>query len=140
MSLRPSLALSVFLSALACSCAKPPESNTPEPGASEPTPASTTTATDPATPEAPAAKQETLFVRDQRAPCEAEAKRECLQVKNAESEPWRNLFATIEGFEYEPGYQYELKVEVSPLANPPADASSLRYTLLEVVSKKKTAQ
>jgi heat shock protein HslJ len=41
----------------------------------------------------------------------------------------------IEGFDFEPGYEYELLVLVEPVENPPADASSLKYTLVEEVSK-----
>jgi hypothetical protein len=134
------VALATLLFTLACSSSKPPESNSPEPPvASEPT--ATPSADDP-TPPAGAtepAKVETLFVRDQRVACEAEGPRECLQVRSSESEQWRNLFASIEGFDYEPGYGYELRVEVTPIANPPADAASLKYKLKEVVSKTKTA-
>lgn len=91
---------------------------------------------------APAAAPElhTLFVRDQTAPCEAEGTRECLQVRNAESEPWRNFFGTIQGFTYEPAYRYELRVEVVPATRPAADAPSVRYRLREVVSKHKAGQ
>lgn len=140
------VALATLLITLACSSSKPPESNTPESNTPEPPATSepgTTPVDDDPTPPAGAtepAKLETLFVRDQRVTCEAEGPRECLQVRNTESEEWRNLFASIEGFEYEPGNSYELRVEVTPIANPPADASSLKYKLKEVVSKKKTAQ
>lgn len=146
MAHRTLATLSTLLLTLACSSSKPPESSTPEtePAPAEPALASTANDEPPpptsATAATAAAKLETLFVRDQRAACEGEGPRECLQVRNSESEEWRNLFASIEGFSYEPGNSYELRVEVTPIANPPADASSLKYALKEVVSKKKTAQ
>ncbi|MCZ7672694.1 MAG: DUF4377 domain-containing protein [Chloroflexi bacterium] len=45
------------------------------------------------------------------------------------------FYNPIVGFTFEPGYEYELKVMVETVENPPADGSSLRYTLVEVVSK-----
>lgn len=41
----------------------------------------------------------------------------------------------IQGFEYEAGYVYDLKVEVIHIPNPPQDGSSLEYKLIEVLSK-----
>ncbi|MGB8666505.1 MAG: DUF4377 domain-containing protein, partial [Serratia inhibens] len=38
---------------------------------------------------------------------------------------------------FEPGYRYRLKVKVTQAENVPADASSLRYTLVEQLEKKK---
>ncbi|MCD7927044.1 MAG: DUF4377 domain-containing protein [Bacteroides sp.] len=45
------------------------------------------------------------------------------------------LFSGINGFEYEKGYEYNLLVEKITLSNPPADASNLKYRLIEVLSK-----
>ena len=44
-------------------------------------------------------------------------------------------FEEIEGFTFEPGYAYELQVERTTLANPPADASRYTYKLLDELSK-----
>ena len=134
----------------ACAGPKPPLSTTPEASAAA------TEGVDASAPPAPAppsgaiatpAEEEgkegaapavqTLFVREQLADCQGEAPRKCLQVRAAPTEDWRNLYAPIEGFDYEPAHAYELRVEVSQVAKPPADASSLRYRLLEVVSKQK---
>jgi hypothetical protein len=158
MSHRAHAVFSALLLTLACSSSKPSESSTPEPpaeapsepaaelpsepAASEPAAPGSPAADGPAAPEAPSSAPviETLLVRDQRAPCEAEGQRECLQVKNSARDEWRNLFSPITGFEYEPGSAYELKVEVSRVINPPKDAAALKYRLVEVVSKRKTGQ
>jgi uncharacterized protein DUF4377 len=81
-----------------------------------------------------------LFVADHLADCQGEGARKCLRVRASQSEEWRNFFGVIDGFDYEPSYTYELRVEVTPLANPPPDAPSLRYRLVEVVSKQKVAE
>lgn len=59
-----------------------------------------------------------------------------IQVRETSESDWQVLPLTgIEGFDYEEGYAYRLKVEKTHLANPPADASNIRYKLLEVLSK-----
>lgn len=88
---------------------------------------------------APSAVIETLFVRGALAECEAEGRRQCLAVRSAESEPWRNLYAPIEGFSHDPAFDQELRVAVTPLAGAPADAPSVRYRLVEVVSRRPAA-
>jgi hypothetical protein len=79
----------------------------------------------------------TLFVREMRADCEGEGPMKCLQVRESESDPWTLFYSRIDGFDYEEGYAYELRVEVLPDPRPPADGSSRRYRLVEVVSKHK---
>ncbi len=51
---------------------------------------------------------------------------------------WENLYDNIEGFEYIPGNLYKLKVKVETRKpeNTPADASTLRYILIEVLESK----
>jgi hypothetical protein len=105
----------------------PPEATVPE--ATPPT-------GEPASAASDAPVVETLFVRETVADCQAEGTRQCLQVRSSELEDWRNFFGAVEGFQYEPSYAYELRVAVSPVPNAPADAPSLRYRLLEVVSKR----
>ena len=41
----------------------------------------------------------------------------------------------LEGFDYEWGYEYRVKLKETTLANPPEDGSSIEYKLLEVISK-----
>jgi heat shock protein HslJ len=61
----------------------------------------------------------------------------CMQVRRSPDEPYRNFYNQISGFEFERGYEYELLVEVTEVPNPPADGSSLRYALKEMVRKDK---
>ena len=56
-------------------------------------------------------------------------------MRDAPGRPWQNFYGEIEGFTHEPGFRYELRVREEPVANPPADGSSLRWTLVKVVSK-----
>lgn len=62
----------------------------------------------------------------------------CMLVREEkESEYTKFHFSEIAGFTYEKGYAYELLVEKTILANPPADGSDRRYRLLKILCKKK---
>jgi hypothetical protein len=80
---------------------------------------------------------QTLFVASEVVDCEGEAPQTCLLVRDSESKPYRRLYSGIAGFEHEASYEYELKVEATAVPNPPADASSVSYRLIEVVAKRK---
>lgn len=58
-----------------------------------------------------------------------------LLVKANDDTSWRAVYEGIEGFDYEPGYEYKLRIKAKQLAEPPQDASSVRYSLLELISK-----
>ena len=50
-------------------------------------------------------------------------------------QPWRLFHGAIEGFDFAPGYRYRLQVEEIAVADPPADGSSLRTVLREMVRR-----
>jgi hypothetical protein len=77
----------------------------------------------------------TLEVAAARVPCVGLGPRECLQVRERADAPWQLFYDSIEGFAYEPGYLYVLRVSRRPVPNPPADGSSLAYRLIVLVSK-----
>lgn len=58
-----------------------------------------------------------------------------LLVKANDDTSWRALYGGIEGFEYQPGYEYRLRIKAEQLPDTPQDGSSIRYTLLEQISK-----
>ncbi len=61
-----------------------------------------------------------------------------VQISNTiGSENWIKFYNTIEGFDFQPGYIYDIKVSVEQVDNPPADGSSLKYTLQEIKSTQK---
>ncbi|WP_312991819.1 DUF4377 domain-containing protein [Chryseobacterium flavum] len=84
-----------------------------------------------------ASDEKTFIVGPQTADCTGVAPMKCLQVKEKASDSWTNFYSNIEGFTYEPGYEYVLKVKTENIANPPADGSSIKYTLVKQVSKTK---
>lgn len=83
------------------------------------------------------ANEKTLIVGPETADCTGVAPMKCLQVKENASDSWTNFYTNIEGFTYEPGYEYVLKVKTEKIENPPADGSSIKYTLVKQISKTK---
>ncbi|WP_126225463.1 DUF4377 domain-containing protein [Burkholderia ambifaria] len=95
------------------------------------------TATDPrARPADGSPVTRTVYVAPQAARCTGVAPMDCLQVRSSPAEPWSLWYAGIEGFAYQPGYQYVLEVDEYRVAQPPADASSIRWVLKRVVERR----
>ena len=63
---------------------------------------------------------------------------EGMQIQEKGGTRWSCVhFATITGFTYEKGNEYELLVKKTTLANPPQDSGSTRYELIRIVSQRK---
>ncbi len=77
----------------------------------------------------------TLFVGPERVECTGVTSQMCLQVRLSPDEPYTLFYDTIQGFTHTPGFEYVLQVQVTQVENPPADASSLSYTLVAIVSQ-----
>lgn len=67
---------------------------------------------------------------------------ECMKVKIGKGvSNWEPMnFYGIENFEYVKGYEYNLRVQRTTLANPPADGSMYKYKLLEILSCKRVIE
>ncbi|MBB4080069.1 heat shock protein HslJ [Lewinella aquimaris] len=82
----------------------------------------------------------TFWINSRTVPCTGAGPQTCLQVKRGpelDGGEWEYFYATIAGFDYEPGYLYKLSVRETPLidAEVPADGSSIEYTLIRVLEK-----
>ena len=60
-----------------------------------------------------------------------------MQYKFKESDPWMVLSERINGFNYEEGYEYILRVKVTKIKNPAQDQSGTSYSLVDIISKTK---
>ncbi|WP_259732430.1 META and DUF4377 domain-containing protein [Synechocystis sp. CS-94] len=77
-----------------------------------------------------------IFVAPAKVACTGVAPMECLQIKEGNpDQSWKFHYGSIVGFEYEPGYYYQLRVLETTVPNPPADASAKTWTLVAVESK-----
>lgn len=81
------------------------------------------------------AASKTVFVGSELVDCVGVAPQKCMLVRESADEEWTFFYDQIVGFEFEPGFEYELLVTETEVDNPPADASSIQVTLVEVVSK-----
>lgn len=79
----------------------------------------------------------TMQVADTYRDCVGLYPRKCMQVKEGEAANWTLFYDPIEGFTFEEGYEYVLLVKRDSVKNPPADGSSLRYTLVRELSRVK---
>ena len=79
----------------------------------------------------------TMRVADHRQDCVGVAPQKCLLVKTDGATNWQFFYDGIHGFTYEEGFEYQLLVKREPITNPPADGSSIRYTLVQVLDKTK---
>ncbi|MCB8984580.1 MAG: META domain-containing protein [Ardenticatenaceae bacterium] len=77
----------------------------------------------------------TLYVGPELVDCTGVAPQQCMQVKEDPNAEYTLFYGQIEGFTFEPGYEYELQVRAESVENPPADGSSIKYTLIDVVSQ-----
>jgi len=87
------------------------------------------------------ARDVVLWVNSAKVDCVGVGPTTCLRVQEGEAlddSKWVNLFNSINGFTYEPGFIYKLNVRIEKLdpATVPADASTLRYQMLELLEKK----
>ncbi|HSH01368.1 MAG TPA: META domain-containing protein [Anaerolineae bacterium] len=88
-----------------------------------------------------AAEVKSLFVGSEQADCVGVGPQKCLLVKDEAEGEYTYFYDSIVGFDWEAGYEYELLVSVVEINNPMlADASSLRYKLVDVVSKTAVAE
>lgn len=76
-----------------------------------------------------------MWIGPELAACVGVAPMECMQVSYTEGGEPQLFYQTIDGFDYAEGTSYVIDVQVSEVASPPADASSLSYSLVTVVSE-----
>jgi len=88
------------------------------------TPAPTTTRT-----------EKTIYINSRKQPCGQGPTKDCLQMREKPEENWRLFPNSIEGFDYKPGFLYQIKVSVETVSNPANNQNSETWKLLEVISQ-----
>lgn len=77
----------------------------------------------------------TMDVAPERVPCQGFIPQDCLRVRERPDTAWTFFYDSIEGFAFEAGFNYTIRVRVREIRNPPADGSSRAYRLLAVLTK-----
>ena len=63
---------------------------------------------------------------------------EGMRIQEKGETQWKCVsYQEISGFTFESGYEYELLVKKTTLANPPQDSGNIRYVLIRIISQKK---
>ncbi len=83
-----------------------------------------------------------LRVNSYTVSCTGEMEGTCLLVQEEDqigTDEWEYFYFedSIINFDYEPGYIYDLIVKKTTVSDPPADGSSVKYELLQILSKEK---
>ena len=83
-----------------------------------------------------------IIVADHQEDCVGIGPQSCLLTKLAgqtnSQTGWQYRYSDIEGFDYEPDYEYTLLIKNTTVVNPPADSSSINSELVEILEKKRT--
>ncbi|WP_316504826.1 DUF4377 domain-containing protein [Nitrosopumilus sp.] len=74
-----------------------------------------------------------LYVNSKLVDCVGVGPQQCMMVKENPDSEWEFFYEDIEGFDFEEGIEYKLSVIIEDVKNPPADASSKRYILHEII-------
>jgi hypothetical protein len=78
---------------------------------------------------------EILYVDSKLVDCVGVVPQKCMLVRSNEGDRWEFFYDQISGFQYEAGHSYKLLIKIIKVDNPPQDASSLRYELIEIIEK-----
>jgi heat shock protein HslJ len=84
---------------------------------------------------ASAQEEKILYVGPNKVACVGVAPQECLLVRENPEDQWKYFYDQIEGFSYEEGFLYELRIVEQEVPNPPADSSSLKLSLVEIINQ-----
>lgn len=77
-----------------------------------------------------------MTVNEESRPCRRMIEQTCLLVQKEGVSQWELFYDNIKGFEFEPGYRYEIVVIQTPRPEPvPQDLSRYTYRLDKVISK-----
>jgi len=82
-----------------------------------------------------AEESKTILINSYLVDCVGVGPQKCMEVRDDPYSEWNNFYDNIEGFTFTEGYTYELSVKITNIENPPADASSKKYELLEIIKK-----
>ena len=80
------------------------------------------------------AEEMTMTVGPHLADCIGSHPQKCMMIKDGNGN-WEYFYDQIEGFEFVQGNEYVLVVSTSSIPNPPADASSIEYSMANVISQ-----
>ncbi len=82
---------------------------------------------------------ETLIIGPYTETCQGFIEQQCYLEFNTESQAWEFFYESIQGFDFEPGYIYTLKVRLEDRGTEIQDVGRYAYHLVEVIDKKEAS-
>ena len=82
---------------------------------------------------------EILTIGPYRTTCFGPFEQECYLEYNEEEQKWHFFYESIQGFDFEPGYIYRLKVRLEERPEGIQDVGKYEYHLIEVLSKEEAS-
>ena len=82
---------------------------------------------------------ETLIIGPYTETCQGFIEQLCYLEFNEENQAWEFFYEEIQGFDFEPGYIYRLKVRLEDRGTEIQDVGRYAYHLVEVLSKEKAS-
>ena len=80
---------------------------------------------------------EKITVASEQGDCIGVAPMKCFLIKHEGQDDWEFVYGGIDGFKYEPGYEYVIEIRKEKVDNPAADQSTVKYVFLNELSRKK---
>ena len=77
-----------------------------------------------------------LWIKPDLVDCIGEMTQKCMQIAETEDGEYLYFYDQIDGFTFVEGTSYVIDVRIEEVEDPPADASSLAYSLVQVVEEK----
>lgn len=82
---------------------------------------------------------ETLIIGPYTETCQGFIEQQCYLEFNEEHQEWHFFYESIQGFDFEPGYIYTLKVRLEDRGTEIQDVGRYAYHLVEVLSKEEAS-
>ncbi len=82
---------------------------------------------------------ETIIIGPYTETCQGFIEQQCYLEFNTESQKWEFFYESIQGFDFEPGYIYTLKVRLEDRGTEIQDVGRYAYHLVEVIDKEEAS-
>lgn len=82
----------------------------------------------------------TFFIHPHLVDCVGVGPQKCMQIQENQHSEWLNFYDHIEGFSFSQGNSYQISVKITDVENPPADVSSKKYELIEIIKQESTTE
>ncbi|MCG8309152.1 MAG: META domain-containing protein [Cytophagales bacterium] len=81
-----------------------------------------------------------LYVAPKQVDCTGATAQKCYLIRSTSTGNWIMHYQDIQGFDYELGFSYKIKVRKENIKKAPSDGSTFRYILVEVLEQKDVAE